>query len=396
MVRSVMIKFWSNDVYIHVETKLTNQNTFPAVTFCLEPISVKNVYCNHSANDDLQGAIPSTEPSCNIGEWWKRLRLKNPVTYLTFLNAVGSTEAITFPHATFSFRCAYKKSCLNRQISSEFFSTVSESHNCMRWNWKGNFYNAKNRIDLSLYISDPVYRYRTVIAYVHHHQESPISYEFTIPLSSQQTTQLILQKTVKKRMQRSPPNHCEETYYNNSKNIFPGRYTVEACMDSYLCIETLKRCGETLDFCREYVPTSLLEKHWRFNQTFKQVYECLYDGYRRGLFDADQKYCVSPCESVKYFTTSLVTPGPSLLSLMFRERNVYELEEDRQIYTWEDFVAGIGGMIGLFCGFSILSMAELFVFIGLKCFSRFCSDKGTNELKTQKMQHINNSYQPEP
>jgi len=55
--------------------------------------------------------------------------------------------------------------------------------------------------------------------------------------------------------------------------------------------------------------------------------------------------------------------------MAYKERNVYEYEEEKTVYTWEDFIAGIGGMIGLFCGFSILSLAELIVYIGLMCFA---------------------------
>ena len=65
-----------------------------------------------------------------------------------------------------------------------------------------------------------------------------------------------------------------------------------------------------------------------------------------------------------------------MVTLMYSERNIYEYQEEKEVYTWEDFIAGIGGMIGLFCGFSILSIAELFVYIGLKCVFR-C--KGTGD-----------------
>ena len=34
-----------------------------------------------------------------------------------------------------------------------------------------------------------------------------------------------------------------------------------------------------------------------------------------------------------------------VVTLRYAERNVYENHEEKQIYTCEDFVAGIGGMI---------------------------------------------------
>ena len=68
-----------------------------------------------------------------------------------------------------------------------------------------------------------------------------------------------------------------------------------------------------------------------------------------------------------------------MLSFSYKEKNKYESEVEKEIYSWEDFVSGIGGMIGLFCGFSILSIAELFVCIGLKIYWIFtlCFSKPT-------------------
>ena len=54
-----------------------------------------------------------------------------------------------------------------------------------------------------------------------------------------------------------------------------------------------------------------------------------------------------------------------IVTLKYAERNVYEFQEHKQIYRWEDFIAGIGGIIG-FCGFLILSLAELFIYFSLK------------------------------
>ena len=304
------------------------------------------------------------------------------------------TKLSTVPIETFIFNCPNKGNCLNKEIDEEYFTPSPASLKCVTWNWNGQFHNAKNRVDLSLSIEDPTYQSQSVVAYVHDHRESPLSYEFNIPLSPLQDTLLIFQKSVKKRMQRSPPNDCESTYYNNSRNIFPGRYTVEACLDTYTCIETLKVCGETLNFCRDYMPAELLEQYWKANETLVNVHRCLKEGFDKGLFTADHNSCHAPCENTQYYTTSIVAPAMSSdsfkVSMAFKERNVYEFEEEKTIYTWEDFIAGIGGMIGLFCGFSILSLAELVVYIGLKCMSHY-DNVGEESTATTNNANNNNS-----
>ena len=42
MVRSILTKFSKEDVYINSENRISTENYFPAVTFCLEPIAWEN------------------------------------------------------------------------------------------------------------------------------------------------------------------------------------------------------------------------------------------------------------------------------------------------------------------------------------------------------------------
>lgn len=273
---------------------------------------------------------------------------------------------------------------MNKDISVEVFKPLKENNRCITWNWKGQLHNINNRFNLHFTILDSEFKDKEVSVYVHDHRESPLSHSFRIPISSKQDTQLIFRKTVKKRMARSAHN-CEENYYNNSKNIFPGRYTVNSCLDTYMCLKALKICGETFDFCRDYVPNELLNKYWISNQTRLSVYECLYKGFEDGLFAGNSMQCVAPCENVQYFTSTMATPGKFKVTMMFQERNVYQYEEEQTVYTWEDFIAGIGGMIGLFCGFSILSLFELIVFLMLACASLF---KRRNTNKNQDIEIV--------
>eukprot|EP00111_Clytia_hemisphaerica_P024671 TCONS_00072711-protein len=368
MVQSLLIKFWNQDVYINTESRVTSKNYFPSVTFCLEEITVKDTYCEYPANDDLHGALTGRPEECTTGRWWglPKLRIPNNVFEL---NAQGMISIVTLPLQTFFVNCPWKGVCLNKDMVQKNFKPLVENELCLTWNPDGEFYNLKNRLELNVKINHNDYRGKGkgFVAYVHHHTESPISSERKIPLSDTLNTEISFKKIVKVRKKRGNPQSCEDNYYNNSKNIFPGRYTVEACLDSYTCIQSLMLCGDSMDFCKDYLPTQLLEKYW-MNTTYEEVYSCMRKSYNEGLFYADGAVCLPPCQETQYQVSSTVSaPGTSLVTLMYPERNIYEYQEEKEVYTWEDFIAGIGGMVGLFCGFSILSIAELFVYIGLKC-----------------------------
>ena len=132
----------------------------------------------------------------------------------------------------------------------------------------------------------------------------------------------------------------------------------------------MKQCGAAFDYCKDYIPDGYFEIYYNYSQTtLGNVFDCFQTGFEKGSFyPKDSRIsCPPPCTNTVYKTqTSVSSPGDMIVTLKYAERNVYKFQEERQIYTWEDFVAGIGGMIGLFCGFSILSLAELFVYLGLK------------------------------
>ncbi|XP_066913293.1 acid-sensing ion channel 5-like [Clytia hemisphaerica] len=374
LVRTLMSKYWDKEVYWSSEMKGTTQNTFPAVTFCLEKIKQSNLYCKMQADSELHGKIVPTSPACNNIKWWEM-----PVFFffprkLIQISLVGQTSLSTLP-PTFGIHCPSKGDCINKDISGKYFQPTPEDSRCLTWNWNGNFSNIKNRVQLDLSVSHRGYRDKSVVAYVHDHRESPLTKEHSIPISTTFNTDIILKKSIKKRKQRSPPNNCEDTYYNNTKNIFPGRYTMESCQDTYTCIESLKLCGDVLDFCKDHLPHELLEQYWNPNVTLLEVHRCLLINFDKGSFFAPTDYCFPPCEETHYTAqTSVSVPGSMIISLIYSERNVYELQEEKLVYTWEDFLAGTGGMIGLFCGFSILSLAELTVYLCLRLVT-FCVKK---------------------
>ena len=381
MGQTLILKFWDKDVYTSTENHVTSNNTFPSVIFCLSPILEREKYCGSKANDVFPGKIPLTVLSCNEGEWWNRIiRIDQSIAQL---KTVGATEIKTLPFGTFSISCPRKSSsCVQDYLQDKYFMPLNNSISCVTWNQNGDFSNLKNKIDLHL----SKYPDGNFFVYIHDHRESPVSTERYFPLDSKSNTQIFIRKSVRKKIKRNPPNDCEDAYTNNKKNIFPGRYTVEACMDTYTCIQSLIKCGDILDFCRLHMPIHLIKKHWKANQSIAEVHRCFYEGFRSGSFNQVKgDECLTPCEKEFYPVSFVTTPGDMDITLLFEERNVYEHTEEKFVYMWQDVVAGVGGLIGLFCGLSILSIIEVLVYLWLQFISLFYRNPNT-PTKTNKME----------
>uniref|UniRef100_A0A7M6DP91 Uncharacterized protein n=2 Tax=Clytia hemisphaerica TaxID=252671 RepID=A0A7M6DP91_9CNID len=384
LVQTLINKFWRQDVYVKSETRVTKNNTFPAVTFCLRPIAQffkKYEFCELRANDALPGKFHPSLKSCNTkAAWWETLfHFEN---MLEFSYVPGQIEIDAVPARNFNIMCprsSVSSMCVQDYLDEKYFRTLNGSWDCIQWNYNGDFSNSQNRIDLQLTVDSFHEAITSVVAYVHDHQESPIPSDRFVRFERFSNTEIQIKKSIRKKIKRESPNNCENQYYNNPKNIFPGKYSVEACIETNTCLEALKKCGEVIDFCRSFIPHPLLERHWVANQSLVDVHDCLYEGYRKGLFDADGEICPPPCDRT-FFSTSMsatrrIPPTSAVVSLLFTERNVYETQTETVLYTWEDVLAGVGGMIGLFCGFSILSFAELIIYAGLKMLLFFRKDK---------------------
>ena len=372
MVRSLFSKFWINDVYWNTESRIDNKGTaFPAVTICMTKIKVANIFCGTPLNSGIMTLITGIAHSCNTKGFWnehKNRSINQMERWRGFLG-FSPIRMITQPKKTITVYCPTAGDCVEKDLNTDYFKVFEQDDRCITWNWNGNFRNTQHNIELKFSIDDPTFKENAAVAFIHDHRESPITSAKTIPISQSFDTEITIEKTVKQRMKRDSPDSCVDQYYNNSRIIFPGRYTVANCLDSHVCVESLKQCGDVFDFCKDYIPGKLYEKYFNPNQTRSVIYECFQTGFEKGLFyPADSRTsCPPPCSNTKYTTETIVTsPGQMIVTLKYAERNVYEYHEENQIYTWEDFVAGIGGMIGLFCGFSILSLAELLVYLGLK------------------------------
>jgi acid-sensing ion channel, other len=79
--------------------------------------------------------------------------------------------------------------------------------------------------------------------------------------------------------------------------------------------------------------------------------------------------CLHECESIKYKTEiinhKLRNPNATIIDIRFKQVDVVPLKR-YQPFTFSNFLAQSGGMLGLFAGISMLSIVELSYFLSLR------------------------------
>ena len=73
MVRSLLSKFWTNDVYWNSESRITNQgNAFPAITICMAKIKLTNIFCGIPLNNEFLTSFMRSGAPCNTAGFWNK------------------------------------------------------------------------------------------------------------------------------------------------------------------------------------------------------------------------------------------------------------------------------------------------------------------------------------
>jgi acid-sensing ion channel, other len=100
---------------------------------------------------------------------------------------------------------------------------------------------------------------------------------------------------------------------------------------------------------------------YRHEKAFKQSYFALRDIAKCG--------CLDECNSIKYrleiIKHKLVNGSEAILDFKFKDVDIVPLRR-YQPFTFSDFLAQSGGMLGLFAGISVLSIFELWYFWSLR------------------------------
>lgn len=361
LLHTLIVKYTGHETYIDSSTIITSTNIFPTITFCKKRMR-KSTYCGFGIAGSIQLSSLIWQPcerdnSSKMGTW----------------SMSASSGSISWKNANYRVTCLSRNLCVNADISQEYLtSTPGMGDDCFTWNYKGDYYNMRGEIELEIGISSRFFnKDKDVLeAIIHESKDYPLSQDNAVRLTPTLDYVLNFQKTVNIRMEAPFHTDCQKS---DKRNIFPGKYSVTNCVDSLQCLDVLKQCGDTYDFCWKFIPKDIYEKYHR-NKTIFDIYQCL----REANISDYSASCRTPCNETEFHVTSssylLKKSSWSTkftLTLKYQSPYVYEKVEEKELYHWEELFSEIGGTIGLMCGFSILSIAEIFVYLLLRCSSKF-------------------------
>ena len=165
------------------------------------------------------------------------------------------------------------------------------------------------------------------------------------------------------------------------ENFFSKKYSQESCMQSCSMREMFDNCGAVIDRWQPF----LTKKMKRKVQTSVNTTKCLSFYLNRFFTHTIPKRCNCPaaCDEVEFENEYIRTdrrpssfPTSSLHAreLFVRFRSIEEVaSKEIATYTFLDFLAEFGGIVGILVGMSVISVLELFVYFVLQVFKQFSS-----------------------
>ena len=360
LVNSQVKSYFNKEVYNDEKHVNTEKTEFPTITICDNSQQKKYAYCDHFDTSKLFGMMQ--------GQW--RCKKKNkPVD--ENLYSIGTGNGVTFFGNPFNIKCS--ENC----IFNDLFNWVGlKNHtHCAQYNPNGDATTTTDRNSFHLKWRGSNSK-RNFNIYVHEAGDVPYVTDFgAFRMSYLQNVDLRIKTTKIKRLPAPYPSNCVTKDEEKDLNIFPGKYTLQSCSETIRCIRSFKECGDTYDYCRPYIPQDIKKVYFNESTTFGTFMECL----RKHVGQNTVSECRPPCEETQYEIQPFPTPvtmKPTEYRYKIRFQFIlsrpgsYLRREEKQIFSLEDLLGITGGTVGLFCGFSILSLIELAIYFGIQLFSR--------------------------
>lgn len=359
-----MKKYVARDVRVERTTVITDQNTFPSVTVCLKPPN-KKAYCGY---DIVKNSERFEELEKKCPEYKGEKVLENTV--------IRKEKSITL--GGFHVTCQQSGIICDDSIdlNPKYFKLVKNFPECLQWNGAGDFFNNENRLDLQIEIRNNNTEFFNKIEddirlYVNDKSIYLALQENFLTTTLWQHYLLSFKKTVKQRLPAPYTSHCVK---NSKDNIFSDEYSLISCLESKRCLESYKACGDTYDFCRPFIPESVKREYYKPDKKIYDMHVCLERNYYTTRKVTD---CDLPCDETEfniygssYHFKESDGNKKFKLSMRFEIPYVYEQANEEVLYSWGDLLGGVGGNVGLFCGFSMLSLVEIFSFVLLRLYAK--------------------------
>ena len=173
-----------------------------------------------------------------------------------------------------------------------------------------------------------------------------------------------MQKKIIKRQPSPYPSNCSDG--KGIENLFTSTYSIEACMQSCYLRQMLKECGVVIDRWQRYIKPGEAHQEQIKNKTDDQIKDCLdhFINYRYSNKSDTHCYCPLPCRETR-LQLHVNLGRPNLLYRFEFYHYPFEITHETEVpeYPIEQFVADLGGLTGLLCGMSMLSILEIAMFV---------------------------------
>ncbi|XP_065655456.1 acid-sensing ion channel 4-A isoform X1 [Hydra vulgaris] len=335
-----------------ISTIVTPKNLFPSVTICKERKSMF-LYCDldiFDVNSNYNVPCP---------------RDKQTVEERSNVVGTGSYRTNIQP---FEFYCdELRRKCSTSDLQSQFFKTVrNERGECVTWNGNGTYTNANNIIELIVKIVKVERYFEVIEVIVHEPQVDGTLQDLTFRVTTSKKYEISFTKVVSELLP-APYSNCINKKQND---IFPGKYTLENCVNSHNCISTFKKCGDTFDYCRKYIPESI-SMHYGRNNTISRNINCL-----KTQNETLPSICLLPCKQIDFEVSifsevdTRLNNNQFVLVMKNKNRNTYIKKKDKlgQTNNWTRLASEIAGLFSLVTGSLLICIIELFVYAVLSCF----------------------------
>ncbi len=382
-------KHYEFKTFISTKTKVSNELTLPAISFC-----DSNYY------DDWQTVRQTLNPlpqSCS--QSFNDSLFANQKDKLYFNKACdmflarNGIQACSLNHKTCSFPKDFKTQknmamCYTLNRNSHMKHTIASGHGT---GLQMMLYFNESDIPSNLVSEhlNPLLNDNRGGLYVSIHDQRSYVAGFIddgIKLPVGYHTLIGIKKFVIKRKPSPFPSNCVMEGKEKYLKVFPGKHNIKLCLMSCFVKTVYEKCGFLMNMAKV-----LMEKEFDVqeprNLTPVQQEMCYRTVYDYG-FKTDNCNCSVPCEEIRYQTEVMRKPWPqkwqtdkfhkifaqavnkpNLSHAMIKENflkvSIYyddfitRVLEEEEAYTVESLVSDFGGQLGLFLGMSIISMIEM-------------------------------------
>lgn len=361
VVYRLVSKYLRFEIYTEISQMVTSHNYFPAITFCDYNLLMATyfAYCGVSSGDKHNHIhVP-----CQVTASNKKNTIKN------ILNNTKEWSNGKF-HVTQCFSWG------SRQCANDTFlkSLSKHNHACFTWNYNSDFYDAYSHAYIQFSANKTAdFQHSYIVALVHDPRIEELDMTNRVILEPAKTYELRIAKTVMKRLPSPYPSKCTDKKPND---IFPGKYTRRTCLESINYVNMFKKCGDVLDHHKEYIPADIVRQYKR-NETIKNIMSCVHKFSKTQVEMTDD--CPFPCEEMELQTMASFhemsgkKDGENSIyrvDIQYQNVDSYRVVEEKMLFSWDQVIGEVGGLLGLVIGASFISFIEILAYLYLCCIQR--------------------------